>query len=189
MASRMAGWAIARERPAKSAGRKEMGRAATAAWLILRLMGRASSSNSGKSVPSAQPRAGSRPFAPKGRHVCTRSARMSAAGNDSRAQSPRRKRSMIASPVKASDRRRAKGLVSRKVSGASGRSFVSERGAAQAGQVTRQTFRQCFGIAPDAPSRACQSAPYLPCPNSATRTAEAGSAPRRRPQCCVGKGS
>jgi hypothetical protein len=28
----MAGWAIARDRPAKSAGRKEMGRAATAVW-------------------------------------------------------------------------------------------------------------------------------------------------------------
>jgi hypothetical protein len=65
--SRMAEWSIARDSPAKSAGRKEMlGRAATAAWLILRLIGRASSSNSGKSVPSSQPLAGPRPFAPKG---------------------------------------------------------------------------------------------------------------------------
>jgi hypothetical protein len=35
----MAEWSIARDSPAKSAGRKEIGRAATAAWLILRLMG------------------------------------------------------------------------------------------------------------------------------------------------------
>ena len=82
--------------------RKEMGRAATTAWLILRLIGRASSSNSGKSVPSAQPLAGPRPFAPKGRHVCTSSARISAMGDNSKELSPRRKRSMIASPAKAS---------------------------------------------------------------------------------------
>ena len=43
---------------------------------------------------------------------------------------------MIASPAKASGHRCPKGLVSRKVSWASGRSFVSERGAPQAGQVT-----------------------------------------------------
>jgi hypothetical protein len=55
IASSMADWSIARDSPAKSAGRKEMGRAATAAWLIPRLIGRASSSNSGRSVPSAQP--------------------------------------------------------------------------------------------------------------------------------------
>jgi hypothetical protein len=119
---------------------------------------RESSSNSGKSVPSAQPMAGSRPFAPQGRHVCTSSARMSATGDDLKELSPRRKRSMIASPAKASGHRRPKGLVSSKVSWASGRSFVSERGTPQAGQVTRQAFRQCFGTAPEAPSRACRSA-------------------------------
>ena len=101
---------------------------------------------------------GVRPFTPKGRHVCTSSARMSAMGDNSKELSPRRKRSMIASPAKASGHRRPKGLVSRKVSRASGRSLVSERGAPQVGQVTRQAFRQCFGTAPEAPSRACRSA-------------------------------
>jgi ferritin-like metal-binding protein YciE len=42
---------------------------------------------------------------------------------------------MITSPAKASDHRCPKGLVSRKVSLASGRSFVSERGVPQAGQL------------------------------------------------------
>jgi len=41
---------------------------------------------------------------------------MSAMGDDSKEQSPRRKRSTIASPAKASDHTRPKGLVSRKVS-------------------------------------------------------------------------
>jgi hypothetical protein len=53
-------------------------------------------------VPSAQPLAGLRPFTPKGRHVCTSSARMSAMGDNSKELSPRRKCSMIASPAKAS---------------------------------------------------------------------------------------
>jgi hypothetical protein len=57
--------AIVRETPAKRAGRKEIGNAATAAWLILRLMGRARSSNSGRIVPSAQPTTGSRPLLPR----------------------------------------------------------------------------------------------------------------------------
>src|SRR5487761_965915 len=65
---------------------------------------------------------------------------------------------MIASPAKASFHMRANGLVSRNVSPLSGRSFVSEKGDPQAGHVTRQAFRQCFGAAPDAPSRACRSA-------------------------------
>ena len=65
---------------------------------------------------------------------------------------------MIASPAKASFHTCANGLVSRNVSPMSGRSFVSDKGAPQAGQVTRQAFRQCFGTAPDAPSRACRSA-------------------------------
>src|SRR5580698_5791566 len=136
---------------------KRDGQAATAAWLILRLMGRASSSNSGKSVPSAQPWLGCERSL-RGRHVWTSSARISAMGDLSKELSPRRKRSMITSPVKASDHRRPKGLVSRKVSVASGRSFVSENGAPQEGQLIRQVFRQCFGIAPEAPSRACRSA-------------------------------
>ena len=51
----------------------------------------------------------------EGGHVCTSSARMSAMGDDSKEQSPRRKRSTIASPAKASDHTRPKGLVSRKV--------------------------------------------------------------------------
>jgi hypothetical protein len=100
---------VARDRPARSAGRKQMGRAATAVWLILRLMGRASSSNSGKRVPSAHPPlAGPRPFAPNGRHVCTSSARMMVIGDDSKELSPRRKRSLIAS------RPRLSGLVARR---------------------------------------------------------------------------
>src|SRR5215831_6781725 len=41
---------------------------------------------------------------------------MSAMGDDSKEQSPRRKRSTIASPAKASDHTRPKGLVSRKLS-------------------------------------------------------------------------
>jgi hypothetical protein len=57
--------AIVCETPAKRAGRKEIGNAATAAWLILRLMGRARSSNSGRIVPSAQPTTGSRPLLPR----------------------------------------------------------------------------------------------------------------------------
>jgi hypothetical protein len=83
---------------------------------------------------------------------------MSAMGHDSKEQLPRRRRSTIASPAKASGHRRPKGLVSSRVSRPSGRSFVSERGAPQTGQVKRQTFRQCFGTAPEAPSRACRSA-------------------------------
>ena len=144
IASRMAGWAIARDRPARSAGRKEMGRAATAAWLILRLMGRASSSNSGKSVPSAQPMAGSRPFAPKGRHVCTSSARMSAMGDNSKELSPRRKRSMIASPAKASGHRRPKGLVSRKVSLGVGALVRVREGRAASGASDTPGFPPMF---------------------------------------------
>src|SRR5208337_5672023 len=65
---------------------------------------------------------------------------------------------MIASPAKASFQTCANGLVSRNVSPLSGRSSVSDKGAPQAGQVTRQAFRQCFGTAPDAPSRAYRSA-------------------------------
>ena len=52
----------------------------------------------------------------EGCHVCTSSARMSAMGDDSKEQSPRRKRSTIASRAKASDHTRPKGLVSRKLS-------------------------------------------------------------------------
>src|SRR5271154_4748515 len=64
----VSGLRITRETPARRAGRKEIGNVATAAWLIVRLMGRARSSNSGRIVPSAQPTTGSRPFAPQGRH-------------------------------------------------------------------------------------------------------------------------
>ena len=80
--------------------------------------------------------AGSRPFAPRGRHVCTPSARMSATGDDSKELSPRRKRSMIALPARASGHRHPKGLVSRKVSRVSGRSFMYEKGAASGASDT-----------------------------------------------------
>jgi hypothetical protein len=65
---------------------------------------------------------------------------------------------MSISPAIASGHRRPKGLVSRNVSPFSGRSFVSEKGAPQSGQVTRQAFRQCLGTAPDASSRTYRSA-------------------------------
>ena len=48
--------------------------------------------------------------------------------------------------------------MSRKVSLEWGRSIVSENGAPHVGHVIRQTNRQCFGTAPEAPSRACRSA-------------------------------
>ena len=60
---------------------------------------------------------------------------------------------MTASPATASVHTSTNGLVSRNVSPELERSFVSDKGVPQAGQVTRQAFRQCFGTAPDAPSR------------------------------------
>nr|WP_245257235.1 hypothetical protein [Methylocystis rosea] len=65
---------------------------------------------------------------------------------------------MTASPATTSFHTSANGLVSHNVPPVSGRSFVSDKGAPQAGQATRQAFRQCFGTAPDALSRACRSA-------------------------------
>ena len=56
---------------------KELGRAATATWLTLRLMGRASSAvEFGKEACRApSPGRGRGQFAPQGRHVCTGSRR------------------------------------------------------------------------------------------------------------------
>ena len=125
--------------------------------------GPSSSSNSGKSVPSAQPMAGSRPFAPQGRHVCTSSARMSATpGDDPKELSPRREVAFddrLAGPRLPAIRSARRGWCRARSRGRRGGARSCLEGArSQAGQVTRQAFRQCFGTAPEAPSRACRSA-------------------------------
>ena len=60
---------------------------------------------------------------------------------------------MIASPATASFQTRAERAASRKCFTGVGTLFVSDKGAPQAGQVMRQTFRQCFGTAPCALAR------------------------------------
>jgi hypothetical protein len=62
----MAEWSIARDSPGKSAGRNAMGRAATAASLILRFDGPSELIELRKERAELQPLAGPRPFAPKG---------------------------------------------------------------------------------------------------------------------------
>ena len=81
---------------------------------------------------------------------------------------------MTASPATASVRTFTNGLVSRNVSPELGRSFVSDKGVPQAGQVTRQAFRQCFGTAPDV-----ECTPFDRTPGGAAISTEADELPGR----------
>src|SRR5215472_16687114 len=118
-------------------------------------MGRATSSKSGKSVPSAQPIAGS-PV------VCTEGP-PSLHQQRAHERNGRRFKGAIAAKEALDDRLAGQGFrpyASEGAGVAQGLARVGalvrvRKGAPQTGQVTRQAFRQCFGTTPEAPSRAC----------------------------------